>query len=47
MQIDKENIKEELIYDNKPASAALYQARSNSLPLEERKPLEAEIKNDS
>ena len=36
-QSAKNNIKEETIYDNTPASVVLFQARTNSLPLEDRK----------
>ena len=43
----KESIKEELIYNNTPASVILYQARTNSLPLEDRKHQEGRIKNVS
>ena len=40
----KESIKEELIYDNTPTSVILYQARTNSLPLEDRKYQEGRTK---
>lgn len=42
-KVGKENVQEDPVYDNTPASVILYQARSNSIPLEDKKRFSNEV----